>query len=201
MSLGSAFTSFAKFSPSLDQDLVSQPLCPRCSVCGFLSIPAARSSLRYCSSSLATPMKYLLLASSVLSFRVSARCLGSMWGQGVPGTSSYRMQSEASLSLLPEPLVSSSPRAAACVPSLPSPDLLCVVAFLLGSGAGLPSVAGLLVTLHLLLDSMMSMHLRMSSLSIPFARLGFDLAAGAWALVCAPSWRWSPVKGLAGYVP
>ena len=57
VSLGSAFTSSAKFSPSLDQDLVSQPLWPRRSVSGFLSIWAARSSSRYCSSSFATPMK------------------------------------------------------------------------------------------------------------------------------------------------
>ena len=62
VTLGSAFMSSAKFSSSLDQLFVLQPLCPRCSVLGFLMIPAAMRSWWYCS----------------LSLEISPRCVVSL---------------------------------------------------------------------------------------------------------------------------
>ena len=106
MSLGSALTSSAKFSSSLDQLFFLQPLCARCSILGFLIIPAATRSFWYCSLSLEMPMRYLLRALSSPCLMVIIRCLGSTFGQTGLSASLRMMQSEVLLSLPPVPLAS-----------------------------------------------------------------------------------------------
>ena len=169
VSLGSAFMSSAKFSDSLDQLFFLQPLCPRCSVLGFLMIPAARRSCRYCSMSLEMPIRYLHQASSSLLCALIIRCSVPTLGQTGFSASSSMMQSEVLLSLSPVPLASVCPLEVVGIQSLPCLGRPSADGVWLANGAGLPSVAGLWPAgwwLRFRLASMVCLHLHISSKSI-----------------------------------